>query len=127
MMKSILAWISALVGATALAAAPAQKAVEQAVIVHFTYGSTDLAPLFELEDRVEAAISAASVGEYDGHEVAIDGSDGYLYMYGPDADKLFAVVRPILEKAAFMRGAEVTKRYGAAEDGVRQDVLKLAL
>lgn len=86
--------------------------VEHAVIVHFQYGSVNLSPLHELEDRVEAAIEAHGVGEYDGHEIAIDGSDGLLYMYGPDADVLFETVRPVLETSAFMRGANVLKRYG---------------
>jgi hypothetical protein len=125
-MRRILSWISALVSTTSLAAAPAQKAPEHAVIVHFTYGSTNLERLFELERRLKDAISATGVGEYDGNEVAVDGSDGYLYMYGPDADKLFKVIRPILEKTSFMRGAEVRKRYGPPQDGVREDVIKIA-
>ena len=50
--------------------------------------------------------------------MAADGSDGFLYMYGPDADRLFAAVRPVLEGADFMRGARVTLRYGPPEDGV---------
>lgn len=126
-MRTILGWIGALIGATSMAAVPAQKAPEHAVIVHFMYGSTDLERLFELEHRLEAAISAAGVGEYDGNEVAVDGSDGYLYMYGPDADKLFDVIRPILETTLFMRGAEVRKRYGPPQNGVREHVIKIAL
>lgn len=51
-------------------------------------------------------------GEYDGHEIAVDGSDGSIYMYGPDADLLFETIRPILETTHFMRGATVVKRYG---------------
>jgi len=57
---------------------------DHAVIVHFQYGSTDLSRLFVLEDELERAIAAAGAGEFDGNEVAADGSDGYLYMYGPD-------------------------------------------
>lgn len=98
---------------------------EQAVIVHFDYGTTDLQPLFALEERLEAAIADAEAGEYDGNEVAVDGSDGYLYMYGSDADRLFAVVKPILESASFMRGARITVRYGPAADGVREEHLVL--
>ena len=69
---------------------------EHAVIITFHYGSTNLDRLFELEDQLEKAISEAKVGEYDGNEIAVDGSDGSLYMYGPDADRLFAVVEPII-------------------------------
>lgn len=99
---------------------------EHAVIVHFNYGSTDLQPLFALEDKLEQAISAADAGEFDGNEVATDGSDGYLYMYGPDADKLFAAVEPVLKSSSFMGGAIVTKRYGPPEDGVRESIVKIA-
>ena len=99
---------------------------EHAVIVHFNYWSTDLQPLFALEDKLEQAISAADVGELDGNEVATDGSDGYLYMYGPDADMLFAAVEPVLKSSSFMAGASVTRRYGPPEDGVREVVVKIA-
>jgi len=93
-----------------------RPAPEHAVIVHFQYGSTDLSRLFALQEQLERAIEAAGVGEFDGHEVATDGSDGFLYMYGPDADRLFEAVRTTLEAAAFMRGARVRLRYGPASD-----------
>ncbi len=67
---------------------------------------------------MEAAIVQASAGEFDGNEVASDGSDGYLYMYGPDGDRLLAAIRPVLESCEFMRGARVKVRYGPPADGV---------
>jgi hypothetical protein len=98
---------------------------EHAVIVHFRYGSTDLARLFAVEEQLERAIAAAEAGEFDGNEVAADGSDGYLYMYGPDADRLFAAVRPTLERTEFMRGARVKLRYGPPDDGVTEVEIEL--
>jgi len=124
----ILAWLAALLGMSVYAVASAadvQKQSEQAVVIHFHYGSRDLTKLFELENKLEAVVAKARVGEYDGHEVAIDGSDGFLYLYGPDADKLFQVIRPTLEKASFIRGAEVVKRYGPAGAGTQQVVLSI--
>lgn len=67
---------------------------------------------------MEDAIDRAGVGEFDGDELASDGSDGTHYMYGPDADALFAVIKPLLEAADFMRGARVQLRYGPPADGV---------
>ena len=101
---------------------PNQKSrmpAEQGVLVFFAYGSPDLSSLFNLADRVEKIISAAGVGEYDGHEIAVDGSNGVLYMYGPDADALFATVRPTLESASFLKGAQVRLQYGPPGKGVR--------
>jgi hypothetical protein len=93
---------------------------DHAVIVRFEYGQTDLSPLYELEDKLIAAIESAGVGELDGNEVAIDGSDGKLYMYGPDADRLFEAVRPVLASATCIRNAVATIRYGPPEDGVKE-------
>jgi hypothetical protein len=67
-----------------------------------------------------AAIESAGVGEFDGNEMAQDGSDGSLYMYGPDADQLFEAVRPVLEAATCITDAVATIRYGPPEDGVRE-------
>jgi hypothetical protein len=64
----------------------------EAVIVHFEYGREHWSTFFQFEKEFEDAISNAAVGEYDGNELAVDGSDGSMYMYGPDADKLFAFV-----------------------------------
>ena len=64
---------------------------EHAVIVY--YGSTDLSRLTALEEELSQAIAVAGVGEFDRNEVATDGSDGFLYMYGPNADALFGAVR----------------------------------
>jgi len=99
---------------------PSEPAGQHAVIVHFEYGQTDLQALFTLEDELAKAISAAAAGEFDGNEVATDGSDGYLYMYGPDGDKLFDAVRPVLDSTTCMRDISVTIRYGPPENGVEQ-------
>src|SRR3954471_15842170 len=90
----------------------AEEASDQAVIVHFQYGSTDLQRLFAVEARIEEALAETPVGGLDGNEVAVDGSDGYLYLYGPDADALFAAVQPVLASVDFMAGATVKLRYG---------------
>ncbi len=122
-----LRWLAAAIGLGAAASPGAASPVaDHAVIVHFNYGSTDLSRLFELEGKLEAAITAAKAGEYDGNEIAVDGSDGTLYMYGPDADRLFQVVEPILKITPFMSGAKVTVRYGPPTDGVREKEVTIA-
>ena len=67
---------------------------EHAMIVKFDYGTTDLGPLFELEDQLETLLEDGKYGEYDGHEIAVDGSDGLLYLYGPDADERRDLLAP---------------------------------
>jgi hypothetical protein len=90
---------------------------EQAVIAYFDYRGDELSPLFEVENRLESAVVAAGVGEFDGNEIAVDRSDGRLYMYGPDAEVLFSVVRPILASADCLCNVRVKLRFGAPEEG----------
>ncbi|MGB8929705.1 MAG: hypothetical protein WCC48_00485 [Anaeromyxobacteraceae bacterium] len=96
---------------------------EHAVIVHFRYGQPGLEPLRAVESRLEAALAKAGVGEFDGDEIAVNLADGSLYMYGPDADRLFAAIRPVLDATSFMCGAMVRLRYGPPADGTRETVL----
>ena len=103
-----------------IASSPAKP--EQAVLVHFDYGSRDWAPFFKFEERLEHAVTVSGAGDYDGNELAIDGSDGTLYMYGPDADKLFAVVKPLLESSSLLKHVVVTLRYGSANDPNAREV-----
>jgi hypothetical protein len=78
-----------------------------------------------LEEKLKKAIASSEVGDYDGNEVAVDGHDGFLYMYGPDGDRLFNAVRPILESVRFTKDATITIRYGPPEDGVKHTNIKL--
>jgi hypothetical protein len=71
-----------------------------------------LDPLYALEDELIAALDGKNVGELDGHEIAIDGSDGTLFLYGPDADALFAAIQPVLKSSPVTQGGNATLRYG---------------
>ena len=95
------------------------KINEHAVIVNYDYGKTDLSDLHALEDRLEKAVAQAKVGEFDGHEIAIDGSKVVLYMYGPDADKLFETAGPLIRAEKSAKNPKFLLRYGPPGDGVR--------
>jgi hypothetical protein len=78
----------------------------------------------QIEVHLEQAIRKAGVGEFDGDEFG--GGFCVLYMYGPDADKLAAVVLPILRSTRPEPGSYVVKRYGTALDlNAREETLVL--
>jgi hypothetical protein len=105
---------------------PARKGPpEHVVSVHFLYGSTNLQYVYALEDLLSVAISEAAAGEYDYYEVANDGSDGFFYMRGPDAEILLRVIRPVLAQFTFMRGATVTLWFGPPKRGTPKRVVHL--
>jgi hypothetical protein len=97
-------------GGPAKAAAPSQ-----AVLVHLdgqglpdeVYEEHDLATL---EDQLGAAIDAGGLGEYDGNDVGDEGAT--LYMYGPDAERLFAAIEATLRAYPLCKNARVVVRAG---------------
>jgi len=97
----------------------------QEVEVHFEYGSTNFQYVYSLGDQIQSAIAEAKVGEYDGHAIPADGSDGRYFVYGPDAEAIFKVIAPVLETSPLMRGATVTLRYGHRGWRTPKRVIKL--
>ncbi|VVE65338.1 hypothetical protein PAN31117_01836 [Pandoraea anapnoica] len=102
----------------ALAIDQSEKHSGPAVMVHFDYYRTDYATLRKLEARLGEAIRRAMVGELSESELHLDGNDGYLYMYGPDPDRLYDVARPILRANRLTANAEVTKWRGTHTETV---------
>jgi len=93
---------------------------EQAIIIVFNYGLTDLEPFYDLSSKLDSIVEDSGLGEYDGHEMAVDYSDGSFYIYGPDAVKLYEVIKPVIESTSFMKGANIKLRFGPPEDGVQE-------
>ena len=103
----------------------AARSVEQAVLVHLdgaglpssVYDESDLATL---DAQLRETLEGGRVGEFDGHEVG--GGGATLFLYGPDAEALFAAVEPTLRAYPLCRGARVVVRFGppgASEREVR--------
>ena len=88
---------------------------QQAVLVHLdgsglpdhVYEECDLATI---EDRLVEAIERDQLGEFDGNEMGP--TETTLYMYGPDAERLFSGIEPILRGYALCQGARVRIRRG---------------
>jgi hypothetical protein len=94
--------------------------LEQAVIVHLRlrdgrFGSPgEREAVSVLEGQLERAIESASAGEFDGDEFG-DGKC-ILFMYGPDADRLFNAIEATLKTSSTAVGGYAIKRYGSARD-----------
>jgi hypothetical protein len=98
---------------------------QQEVEVHFAYGSTNFQFVYALGDQIQLAVSEAKVGEYDGHSLPADGSDGRYFVYGPDAEAILRVIQPVLEASPLMRGATVTLWFGSPGWRTPKRVIKL--
>jgi hypothetical protein len=111
-----MGWLSRLFGRSETPPQPVDEKGDHSLVVVFNRPGIDLEALFALEERLARAIAEAGVGEYDGNEIAVDGSDSSLFMVGPDANALFAVAEPILRESPLMQGATIRVRYGPPSD-----------
>jgi hypothetical protein len=94
---------------------PPTEQAQQAVLVHLcgtglpddVYESCDLATI---EDQLTEVISQQELGEFDGNEVGP--TESTLFMYGPDAERLFAAIEPVLRAYPLCQRARVEIRLG---------------
>ena len=72
--------------------------------------------LASLEDKLIEAVERKDLGEFDGNEIG--GGTAKLFLYGPDAEKLFAAIEPVLRTYPLSLNARVVIRRGGpgAED-----------
>lgn len=56
------------------------------------------------------------IGNYDGHEINMDDTDGRLFAYGRNAEELFKLMQPMLLQFDFLQKAMVYLRFNK-EDG----------
>ena len=88
---------------------PEDAGPEQAVIVHVVAGDDTLF-LDLIEGPLIEAIEASDVGEFDGNLIGAE--EAVLYMYGPDANALFAAIADVLQDADLPPGSYAIKRFG---------------
>ena len=98
---------------------------EHAIIVQFNFPAGNLDRIFELEDQLAKAVEGASAGQLDGNEIAVDGRDNLFYLYGPDADKMYTAIEPVLLSSELLSQAKVLLRYGPPGIDTRQKAVTL--
>jgi hypothetical protein len=98
----------------------------QAVLVHLHLSDAGLGTeeddeaIEALEEQLERTITEAGVGEFDGHEFG--GGECILFLYGPSADDLFAVIERHLAATPIADWGFAIKRYGDVYDRAAKEV-----
>lgn len=88
---------------------------DQAVLVYMdgqnlpdeVYEEYDLSTI---EDQLIEVIEKGGLGEFDGNEIGQ--GEAILYMYGPDAERLFSGIESVLRAYPLCKGARVVVRSG---------------
>jgi len=81
--------------------------------------------LLALEGQLRQAIEGAGIGEVDGHEIALDDTEGSLWVYGPDAKAMLKVALPIVCPSRLAPGGRVILRYGAHDEAAQEEAFLL--
>lgn len=92
------------------------KLPEQSVTIYFDYGQDNLEPLHLLEQSLRDLLEGKNIGYHERHEIAMDYSDGILFLNGPNAEELFKAVSATLLNVPWMRGAKVNLVFGSVFD-----------
>ena len=84
----------------------------QAVIISFNFTGNGIESLYNLEDILEEIIKKNKVGILDGHEIGPNG-DCKLFLYGPNAEILFKVIKSVFENNNSLKNVTARLRFGA--------------
>jgi hypothetical protein len=90
--------------------------VEQCVIVHVRISypgfgtSEERDSIYRISEMLAEAIMVEGAGAFDGEEFG--GGECKLFMDGPDADRLFEAVFPVLKGWQALKGGYAVKRFG---------------
>jgi hypothetical protein len=98
---------------------------QECVLVHLdgtglsrdVYAQCDL---WTIADRIEEVLRREALGDYDGHETGPTGTT--LFLYGPDAERLYGGIERVLRDYPLCRNARVVIRrgeFGAPERELR--------
>jgi hypothetical protein len=97
---------------------------EQDLLVVLRLSNRQMGTLREREeieqfaDHLEAAVTEAGVGEYDGDEIG--GGECTLFFCGPDADRLLAVLQPLLKRSPLCRGGHLVRMVADPQGDLQQ-------
>ena len=100
------------------------SAVHQHAVIVYLAGAAAAAgahgdeDLSTLETTLTDVIDAGGLGEYDGNEIGERGA--ILYMYGDNAERLYAGVEPTLRSSRICKGARILIRPGPPATPARE-------
>ena len=88
-------------------------------------GADALDMLIALEWRLRHAMEGTGTGEVDGHEIAMDDSEGSLWIFGPDAKAMLKAALPIVCPSPLASGGHVILCYGPRNETAHEETFLL--
>ncbi len=89
----------------------------QYVVLYFKHDVRAIIPFSKAVERIREMLAGTRIGEYLEDDMAIDGGDAEAILCGPDAQRLYETISPVLSELRFLHGAKVTFVYGPLHVG----------
>lgn len=100
---------------------------EEFLTIHFTdYGNANLNRVFEVSDEIKEALHESRLGEFDGNLLAVDGSDGYLFLFGPNVRELYESIKPILLRTTIFKNADIRLGFQGGKKAIHEKLLQVS-
>lgn len=117
-MRKLLKRLFLIGSVSSLAAPMAAESLqpEQALTVTTVGVPVTLDEVFAIEDALTQAFAGNSIGVVDGNEIAVDGSEAMIFLYGPDAEAMFTAALPVLRAHRATASARARLRFGDVAD-----------
>ena len=97
----------------------------QSIVVYFEGWINSLEPVHRLSEQFRELLSEDEKADFDGHEIAMDGSHGTLYFYCNDSKELWDIIKPILQSADLLKCTQAVLRLGRLEEHAEQIIIDL--
>lgn len=98
---------------------------EQSLVVSFKGWINSLEPIHRLSEQLNKLLDESSLGVFDGHEIALDGSHGQLFFYGTDVKGLLDFVKPTLQSADLLKCTQARLRSKSKENEIQEIIIDL--
>ncbi|WP_424961142.1 hypothetical protein [Ekhidna sp.] len=98
---------------------------KQSIVVYFEGWINSLEPVHRLSEQFRELLSDNEEADFDGHEIAIDGSHGTLYFYCDDSKVLWKQIKSTLESADLLKCKQAILRLGRLEENAEQIIIDL--
>jgi len=95
--------------------------MNESLIIEFKYGIDSIDPLLALQQHLTTLVEKEGAGTVDGNEIAMDDSDGRIYMYSNNVRQMLDIIAPVFCKYPFLKRAKLYLRFGMEDDAPHEE------
>jgi hypothetical protein len=122
LLSAIVLLTSPVLGSAAEVNAPMDRSLQ----IAFEYQAANLDCLYEIEDRIKAALEISGGAVLDGYLISTDRKQGSLYLFATDGQVALKTIMPILSSASCLTHVVAAVSLGPiADPGSKMEMIAI--